>query len=284
MAYTKPTKSENIISDIKGYQPDPHIFDYKKELKMGESVDFRIMRMDAEGVLYSEGKKATIINPKEGTPMNITVFYPGKEVASKIFDSEGVCLEDAPSTPIVRLLVWVYHKNVDVDRNGQTTRQIPFNRLMYFEFTKGLAVSLNNLETFQRGIGRFNKKTGRPDYDVSLTVTPGINAAIKKTYTLAPILSEFDPDTGEAKHHKNWNKEAEVALADHMDVVEKTWDEVNKAMRKVPSPEEVKRQFERGRGSSPSNTMPGRGGSREEAYTEPVAGFDPNSAYDFSNE
>lgn len=265
--YEAPTKGDNAFSGYTGFRPDPYFFNHKKDLAgIGEAVDFRILRLDKTATLISEAREAVVTNQKTGAPMNTVVYYPGDEAAKEIVDRTGKRLCDCPVKNIFRMTVWIYGKHTGVVAD-QATKFEPINKLMYFEWTSGLIGELNKLNSTNAGSSPFDKKTGRPNYDIQLSVVKANSPSIPKNYKLSPIFINFGED-GIPVAHPNAGKVAEDVLVQFMGQIQKEWPIVTAAMLKTPSVEEIKRNFvNRSPQGSPSTSTP--------RYTEPTgAGID----------
>lgn len=241
--------NSNPLATLGSFQDDPNFFNHKK-LQLGESLSLRFFKLRNDDVVALDARKVTILNPKNGSPMNITVIYPGDEIAKDLVDAKGVRLIDAPKTQIFRAMVWAYQTATDVDKSGRPKNIEDIQDLRYIEFGMGLAISLNKMKDFQKqddgsSVGSFNPDTNRPDYDVRLKVIAGNSASIPKNYEFEPIVSAgIDPKTKQPRIHPNFGKDTETALADYMDIIDEKWDAVRESMLAMPTEASIRRQFE----------------------------------------
>ena len=253
MGYKAPTKSKtstttSAIDGFTGFQPDPFFFNYKKEIgTIGEAVDFRILDLAEKtpAVLVYEARKCMFTNTKDNKPMELTIAYPGDAIGKTLVDRDGKNMTECKSTPVGRLTVWVYGKHVNVNpRTGVPTEYVPINKLMFMEWGPGLLKNLNTINAARNGFMPFNPQTGRPDYDIQLVTIKSSSPSFSKNYELTPKLFTFGAD-GIPTKDPHVARDAEDVLADFMDDLNKDWDTCIAAMRKVPTVEEIKRQFAR---------------------------------------
>jgi hypothetical protein len=222
--YRRP-KGKNAFEQYASASREAHPLevDYRS-LKIGDSVRLRFLDLTEDSTVALEAREVKILNPQNQSFMNIKVEIPlgedGKPLpeVKELVDHNQTPVLAGKSVRIYRCPVWVYHivkekEIIDVDG------------LRYLEFTQGLRDSLEELRSFQNGVGEFNEETGRPDYDVDLRIIKG-EGSISKNYVFDVVYL----DAKTKKPHENFGVEAEEVLEEVMGEIDSAWDEVQDAI------------------------------------------------------
>lgn len=274
--YQRPTGT-NAFAGYAGSNRDVHPLsvDYKS-LKVGGRIRLRFLDLTEENTVVIEGREVGILNKQNNTMMNIKVEVPLDESgnidpgAKDLVDHNGTPFLACKKVNVYRCPVWVYYSQ---DENQNVT---DIDQLMYLEFTQGLRDSLDELNTFQDGVGAFNPETGRPDYDVDLVIIKG-EGSIPKNYAFSVVYL----DSKTKKQHANFGPEAEEVLAEVMDSINDDWEPVVEAMNTRTTMDEVAKRLAppKGDGKASVSSRPGVGrGREEETGTDPTPPARPSGA------
>lgn len=203
--------------------------------KIGEAWVIRILSLHPDYIIQQPARRVTIKNPKDGSLMQgVIVADPGAPLNEELTDHAGKRLCDCKAAEIHRVPVWVYGHYTD---KGQYEEVDEFK---YIEFGTALRISLQQLEEQNRGLCKFDKETGRPEYDILLKiVTNQQNKKIPKTYEFEAITQ----DSESLGKDPNFGVPAETVLEAVKKQIEELWDTVQDEMRKGLSDDDVRKRL-----------------------------------------
>lgn len=208
-----------------------------KGLEIGDKVRIRVLSLSEDETVIFEGREVSITNPKTKKPMTIKVALPLDKNGNVIEESldlrtpGGKRVGDGREVFFYRIPVWLY----SIQKGKNAPEEI--GALRYLEMTQGLRDSLDELETFQDGLGEFNPETGRPDYDIFLRIVEA---------KMVPFSYRFDVINlgSNKKQDPAFGVEVEEFFTDEMfDAIDEQWDDVIDAMFTAPTMADLEKRL-----------------------------------------
>lgn len=213
--------------------------DYRSGLEVGSSVEFRIMRLNKSETNSYPTVPVKLYSPKKGTPLNLRMYLPDRELAQDLYDHDGVRVSDIESDKIrymLRVPIFVYKIN-KMTEGKIVTEEV--NKLYFVELGGGLKKTLKELKE-AGGLTKFDETTGRPNYDMLLKIVPGQSAQYNKNYDVEAITLAIDKQ-GKPVTHPNFGLTAEEAIKEWEDTeVRPNWGKMMEGMFALPTETELR--------------------------------------------